>query len=357
MKVIHTNSNSSKFTLSEDFDEPTFVDNRKGAILNGSDDHGFDDYDLNGTDEWVEIASKQVPDSDGFLTDYTWYGKSGDLENEEYQYVFVFGDKDLYRPEDGDFDWAVEPGDGAFEHAQEWFNSYTGFDEGDGEIDIDLNEDDNMHNYHFEFSVDGLKSQQNISAQTMQKAEELIKNQYNGKTVTFSKREETTTQQNEAFEYDDEFVDGVSVEDPMGAVEVAPQSDETPKTFLDNGIASTINSLIKDEWEAIEGYNSAIATLKQSNSHEDMVSVLTDIATEENKHVGQLQKLMELVSPNAGQIKVGEAEAEKQIEGTKSQPENIEQVTAQSVANSTVVANPFDDVNMEVSIADIDDSF
>ena len=73
-------------------------------------------------DVWEEIASKSVSDSDGFMTDYTMYRNINTGE-----YVFVFGDKDIYRPEDGYFDHVEED----VSAAEEWFNSYQGLIEGD----------------------------------------------------------------------------------------------------------------------------------------------------------------------------------------------------------------------------------
>lgn len=84
-----------------------------------SDDFAYD-WEINGTFE--KVASKQVPDSDGFYTDYTMYR---DLQTGEY--VFVFGDNDYYSPEDGDYDYECETEDEAYE----WFDSYTGFDDED----------------------------------------------------------------------------------------------------------------------------------------------------------------------------------------------------------------------------------
>ena len=85
-----------------------------------------------GNGEWQEVASKTVEDSDGFLTDYVWY-TDGD------RHVFVFGDSDIYRPEDGEFDWEIDIVKGreaeSDKEAQEWFDSYEGF--------ADLNE--NIH--------------------------------------------------------------------------------------------------------------------------------------------------------------------------------------------------------------------
>lgn len=75
-------------------------------------------------DVWEEKASKSVPDSDGFMTDYTMYRNINTGE-----YVFVFGDKDIYRPEDGYFDWECE----TEQEATEWFDNYNGFDDFDDE--------------------------------------------------------------------------------------------------------------------------------------------------------------------------------------------------------------------------------
>ena len=67
-----------------------------------------------------EIASKQVPDSDGFLTDYTMYRNMNDGT-----YGFIFGDKDIYTPDNSDFDWECD----TEEEAREWFDNYVGFDD------------------------------------------------------------------------------------------------------------------------------------------------------------------------------------------------------------------------------------
>ena len=79
---------------------------------------------------YIEEDYKQVYDNNGFLTDYTMYFDT--LEN---RYVCVFGDNDIYRPEDGDFDWEGE----SEEEAREWFDNYRGFDEEDDEMDESLN--------------------------------------------------------------------------------------------------------------------------------------------------------------------------------------------------------------------------
>lgn len=69
-----------------------------------------------------EIASKSIPDSDGFNTDYTLY-----KDKVNNKYVCVFGDKDRYKPEDEDYDFETE----YEQEAKDWFNSYAGFEDVD----------------------------------------------------------------------------------------------------------------------------------------------------------------------------------------------------------------------------------
>ena len=72
--------------------------------------------------------------------------------------------------------------------------------------------------------------------------------------------------------------------------------------------------LIKDEYEAIDGYNSAIATA-EAEGFEDMVKVLTEIQAEENLHIGQLQTLMNTIDPNAHLVDDGRQEGIEQLSG------------------------------------------
>ena len=91
---------------------------------------------------------------------------------------------------------------------------------------------------------------------------------------------------------------------------------ETPKEGAESGIAAVINKLIIDEWEAIQGYNDAIVNAEMEG-YSNIANVLTEIANEENMHVGQLQKALETISPQTDSIKKGEDEAEKQLDGNE----------------------------------------
>lgn len=90
-----------------------------------------------------------------------------------------------------------------------------------------------------------------------------------------------------------------------------------PEAGDDTGVYNEFIALVNDEWEAIQGYTNMIATLRavsQSNPfYQEAITVLEEIATEENKHVGQLQELMKKISPNTNAIADGEVEAKKQL--------------------------------------------
>lgn len=95
-------------------------------------------------------------------------------------------------------------------------------------------------------------------------------------------------------------------------LEESLDTDTASAEDINAGMSSVISSLIKDEYEAIDGYNSAIATALAEN-HTDVANVLVEIQAEENVHVGQLQEVMKMFDPNAGKIEDGVAEAEEQL--------------------------------------------
>lgn len=76
---------------------------------------------------YVELATKSVLDSDGFMTEYTMY-----RDTFTGKYVFVFGDKEAYTPENSDWDWTCD----TEVEALEWYSNYKGFEES---LDENLN--------------------------------------------------------------------------------------------------------------------------------------------------------------------------------------------------------------------------
>lgn len=83
-----------------------------------------------------------------------------------------------------------------------------------------------------------------------------------------------------------------------------------PETPEDRGITDLILSLINDENDTIQKYNSFIANLE---NYGDFIPVVNDIINEEMNHVGMLQTLLQRVSPNTENIEKGKAEADNII--------------------------------------------
>lgn len=80
----------------------------------------------------------------------------------------------------------------------------------------------------------------------------------------------------------------------------------------DHGMLSLVNSLIISEYDAIDQYNSAIATA-QAEGTDDVLPVLQDIINEEQTHVGQLQELAKLFDKSAKEVASGTEEAKEQL--------------------------------------------
>jgi hypothetical protein len=88
------------------------------------------DKNTYGPSDWVELASKSVEDSDGFYTDYTLYTDGS-------TYICMFGDKEIYEPDENYADYETE----IEQEAWDWFNSYTGFADEEDEYDVYSSED------------------------------------------------------------------------------------------------------------------------------------------------------------------------------------------------------------------------
>lgn len=98
-----------------------------------------------------------------------------------------------------------------------------------------------------------------------------------------------------------------SPEKVLEADEKVPQTEETV------GLSNMIIKEINGEWETISNYNDLIS-LMRAEGQDDMINVISDIIDEEHKHVGQLQKCLQLISPNVSEIDSGETEAIGQLD-------------------------------------------
>lgn len=91
------------------------------------------------------------------------------------------------------------------------------------------------------------------------------------------------------------------------------EEEPTPEPGPDMGVANLLITLINGEWDTIKDYNDFIATISAEGGYDDMLAAIQDIVSEENVHVGQLQKLLQQISPDALKIAQGEQEAQEQL--------------------------------------------
>lgn len=315
----------------------------------------------------------------------------------------------------------------------------------------DLEEDTSgMLKFHMVYTVDGTKSEQDVSAVNIQKAEELIKKQYDGKNVTFTSKQQVKENLKEAYNYKVSYDDLLEIQGKIDRLirkmadnhqdEISPSSNtyriglpfigtsegyidlqntnqyieghedgwddedddyyeslkenyeyvkrafafdiykdgddfvllngdgdevyrsnntldclkwakknsskyykadmsfdldswnndflhedvESPEKVIENeekvpqtneavGLANMIIKEINGEWETISNYNDLIS-LMRSEGQDNMIDVISDIVDEENKHVGQLQKCLQIISPNVSEIDSGKSEAKEQLD-------------------------------------------
>lgn len=126
--------------------------------------------------------------------------------------------------------------------------------------------------------------------------------------------------------------------------EVKVEDNEVTDKLLDNAIANMINKLIIDEFEAIDGYNSAISTIISEMPDSPIIDVLNDIIAEENVHVGQLQRALLLVSTHAQDIAKGTEEGKEQIADGEKEEESkeVEEDEEESEEENEVVEEDID---------------
>lgn len=80
----------------------------------------------------------------------------------------------------------------------------------------------------------------------------------------------------------------------------------------DAAFINKITALIRDEWEAIDGYQNTIQAMKDAKMSQKAIEVLQSIMAEEHAHVGELHKILTILNPDfEHQIEHGETEAEE----------------------------------------------
>lgn len=105
------------YTVEDNFDKHEDVEYEYWTSGEEVEENLNEDYPNTIGDRYYRIDIKHVKDSDGFLTDYTWwYDAATD------QHIFIFGDSEVYTPEDSSPDWETDSED----TAQEWWDNYVG---------------------------------------------------------------------------------------------------------------------------------------------------------------------------------------------------------------------------------------
>jgi len=112
------------------------------------------------------------------------------------------------------------------------------------------------------------------------------------------------------------------------------------------GISDIIIDSINKKWDNIRDFNSIIVNLNEEG-YEDLVPVIESILEDENRNVGKLQQLVELVSPTASSIEDGKQEALDELD---SDIEVEEMKLSENFPN--VPGNPVDtdmDINVDAT--------
>ena len=89
-------------------------------------------------------------------------------------------------------------------------------------------------------------------------------------------------------------------------------------------LSNLINELVKDEWTAVNAYESAIATLIDTGNL-DVIAILEDIRDEEYVHIGQLESCLSLLKGDPTEhIDDGSEEGFEQLELPEDDEEEID---------------------------------
>lgn len=263
-----------------------------------------EDDDEESEERFELIKRKSVLDSDGFYTDYSMY-----YNKEDNTYVFVFGDSDLYRPEDGYFDYECE----SEEEANEWFDGYNGFEDDDNDEFVednmmteelgdvgdlpDLSEEniiaqedagisslfidainecwnmidsyhsiivtlDSLDRHEFDDTLQGLLEERNKEVGALQGILEML-------SPASAKIEQGKEEAQEESSFD-------QVEEDFGLNESIAKSDKKSKRISESKKSKTIAKLLKEDWNSngkLEDFDPADLMKKASDNKGSIYSV------------------------------------------------------------------------------------
>lgn len=227
----------------------------------------------------TKIKTKDLEDLPGFPEDIHWYTNRYGIqfkEKESGAYYIVTGDKE-------DIDRFIK----------------------DFEIGIKLTEaNENKRTYRVTYS---LKNTDNVFNAIMVKAN----SEQEAKDICLNKIKEVNeilgVQELNDLDIENNKKKGMSLLEDFEEGEDIP---EPPVVGDDFAASSVINDLIKDEWTAIDQYNTAMANFKEWGIDGKVIEVLNHIMLDENTHVGNLQEILALFAPATDKIEKGNEQAE-----------------------------------------------
>lgn len=92
------------------------------------------------------------------------------------------------------------------------------------------------------------------------------------------------------------------------------QETTSTESQKESGLTAVVNSLINDENEAIDGYNSAIVNF-EVEGRGDLTEVFRSILAEEQVHIGELQTVLNKINPETvPNIEDGQQEAQETLD-------------------------------------------
>lgn len=106
---------------------------------------------------------------------------------------------------------------------------------------------------------------------------------------------------------------------------VETEIEETPdESVTNNAMMSIVNGLIKEELDAVQLYNDAIVQCS-ANGYGQFADVFKDIASEETAHIGELQKLLDEITPTTVEdLQDGQEEATEILNNVTDQEVDVD---------------------------------
>ena len=84
-------------------------------------------------------------------------------------------------------------------------------------------------------------------------------------------------------------------------IEPIESVEQGPVTEYDTEISTLLIGLINSKWNFVSELNNHLISLKDKNN-EEVSNTIADIRNDEIKHIGELQNILKLYSPNVANI-------------------------------------------------------